>query len=467
MEVPMLFQRITVLISVMLAALILAAPHDARAFCGFYVGKADEPLVNHASQVVIAHHDDKTVISLMNDYQGEPSDFALVVPVPVVLQKGQVHIGDRELFQKIDAYSSPRLVEYFDPDPCPMAYEMHRMAGAVGAPASAPMTEMSKAESNALGVTVEAEYTVGEYDIVILSAKESSGLQTWLQQSGYKIPLGADRALEPYIRSDMKFFVAKVNLTEHNRTGLTYLRPLQFAFESPKFMLPIRLGMINSQGPQDLVVYMLTQNGRVETTNYRTVKLPTGMDIPEYVRTDFGGFYKAMFDEQVKRNDMRAVFTEYVWNMGWCDPCAGPPLSREELKSLGVFWLDDQPGGGGPMYRGPGGFMPQPMNGATPVTLTRLHVRYTADTFPEDLIFQETQDQENFQARYVMHRPWDGSPNACEAAKNYFDDLNKRKAHEAETLADLTGWNLQDVIKKAGLSPESQPKPWWQDIWGS
>src|SRR5271156_2012936 len=129
MEVAMsfLFQRIPVLVSVMLAALILSGPRDARAFCGFYVGKADEPLVNHASQVVIAHHDDKTVISLMNDYQGEPSEFALVVPVPVVLQKGQVHIGNRELFQKIDAYSSPRLVEYYDPDPCelmrPMAME--------------------------------------------------------------------------------------------------------------------------------------------------------------------------------------------------------------------------------------------------------------------------------------------------------------------------------------------------------
>lgn len=417
---------------------------------------------------MIAHHDDKTVISLMNDYQGEPSEFALVVPVPVVLQKGQVHIGDRELFQKIDAYSSPRLVEYYDPDPCevmrPMAMAgmaLHRMEAANAAP--------SQAEAKTLGVTVEAEYTVGEYDIVILSAKESMGLQTWLQLSGYKIPLGADRALEPYIRSDMKFFVAKVNLAEHNRAGLTYLRPLQFAFESPKFMLPIRLGMINSQGPQDLVVYMLTENGRVETTNYRTVKLPTGVDIPQYVRGEFGDFYKAMFDEQVKRNEMRAVFTEYVWNMGWCDPCAGPPLSRDELKSLGVFWLDEQPGGAVPMYRRPGGFMPypQPMGGAMPVMLTRLHVRYSADTFPEDLIFQETQDQENFQARYVMHRPWDGSPNACEAAKNYFDELNKRKAQEAETLADLTGWKLEDVIKKAGLPRDAQPKPWWQDIWGS
>ena len=468
----MFFQRMKFLVwaTLTLAALTLAAPRDAHAFCGFYVGKADASLVNHASQVVIAHHDNKTVISLMNDYQGEPSEFALVVPVPVVLQKGQVHIGDRELFRKIDAYSSPRLVEYFDSNPCQM-YMRDSVGAAAGAIAMPESAEVRNEAAKALGVTVEAEYTVGEYDIVILSAKESSGLETWLQQSGYKIPLGANRALEPYIRSDMKFFVAKVNLTEQKRTGLTYLRPLQFAFESPKFMLPIRLGMINSQGPQDLVVYMLTQNGRVETTNYRTVKLPSGVNIPEYVRGEFDGFYKAMFDEQVKRNDMRAVFTEYVWNMGWCDPCAGPPLSRDELKSLGVFWLDDQPGGPVPMYGRPGGAImpyPQPMGGgATPVTLTRLHVRYSADTFPEDLIFQETQDQENFQARYVLQHAWNGSPSACPAAQTYFEVVNKRRAQEAETLADLTGWNLEDVIKKAGLTPGSEPKPWWQNIWGS
>jgi hypothetical protein len=448
------------------AATMLAGPHDARAFCGFYVGKADAALVNHGSQVVMARHDDKTVISLMNDYQGEPSEFALVVPVPVVLQKGQVHIGDRELFQKLDAYSSPRLVEYFDSNPCQMMEYRSSVAGGAMALSNAPM-QMAKAETNALGVTVEAEYTVGEYDIVILSAKESSGLETWLQQNGYKIPFGAQRALEPYIRNDMKFFVAKVNLGEHQRTGLSYLRPIQFAFESRKFMLPIRLGMINAQGPQDLTIYMLSQDGRVETTNYRTVKLPTGENIPEYVRGEFGDFYKATFGEQVKRNEMRAVFTEYVWNMGWCDPCAGPPLSREELKSLGAFWLDDQPRV--PQFR-PGGMVmpyPQPGGGPMQVMLTRLHVRYSADTFPEDLVFQETQDQENFQARYVLQHAWNGSPDACPAARDYFENLNKRREHEAETLANLTGWSLEDVIKKAGLTPGSQPKPWWQGIWGS
>jgi hypothetical protein len=442
----------------LLATCAVLKPPDTRAFCGFYVGKADSQLFNHASQVVMVRHGDKTVLSLMNDYQGEPADFALVIPVPQVLQKGQIHIGDRELFNKLDQYSAPRLVEYTDPNPCvQLMYDMERKA--LAAPQSATVGGATGAMAKSLGVMIEAQYTVGEYDIVILSAKQSNGLETWLQENGYKIPLGAHRALEPYIRQDMKFFVAKVNLKEHQRTGLSYLRPIQFAFESRKFMLPIRLGMINAQGPQDLIIYALTEDGRVETTNYRTEKLPTGGEIPEYVRAQFQDFYKAMFDHQVDRNDMKAVFTEYVWNMGWCDPCAGPPLSREELRSLGVFWLDQPQPGPYPMM-----YPPQPAYGAMPVMLTRLHVRYSANTFPEDLTFQETADRENFQARYVLRHPWQGSEDACPAAAQYFKQLHQRQEQEAETLADLTGWNVDAIMKKVGL-PGGGSQPWWKGLW--
>ena len=119
------------------------------------------------------------------------------------------------------------------------------------------------------------------------------------------------------------------------------LRPIQVAYESPKFMLPIRLGMVNADGPQELFVYALTRNGRVETTNYRTVKLPTGMEMPVYVKDRFPDFYKAMFTQQVTKENMSAIFTEYAWDMGWCDPCAADPLSTEELRNLGVFWLGE------------------------------------------------------------------------------------------------------------------------------
>ena len=42
------------------------------------------------------------------------------------------------------------------------------------------------------------------------------------------------------------------------------------------------------------------------------------------------------------------------------------------------------------------------------VFLTRLHVRYDAAHFPEDLTFQETSDRSNFQARYILRHPWTG-----------------------------------------------------------
>ncbi len=316
-------------------------------------------------------------------------------------------------------------------------------------------------EKRSLGVTIEAQYTVGEYDIVILSAKQSDGLETWLQENGYKIPLGAHRALEPYVRQNMKFFVAKVNLKEHRASGLSYLRPIQFAFESPKFMLPIRLGMINAQGPQDLIVYALAQNGRVEATNYRTEKVPTGENLPEYIQPKFQDFYKAMFAKQVDDNAMRAVFTEYVWNMGWCDPCAGPPLSREELRSLGVFWLDaPTSASNAQLFRGP-----LVAGGAMPVTLTRLHVRYSSDSFPEDLAFQETNDQENYQARYVLQHPWKGAPDACPAAASYFQQVRERENQEAQTLADLTGWDLGGIRKNVGLTDVPGQRAWWKGIW--
>jgi hypothetical protein len=461
------------------ATLILWPPADAAAFCGFYVGRADAQLYNHASQVVMVRDGDRTVLSLMNDYEGQPEEFALVIPVPTILHQGQIHIGNRELFQRIDSYSAPRLVEYYDPSPCPLPMSEMKMENRPAAAAGMAFDQAARKDAKTLGVTVEAQYTVGEYDIVILSATQSDGLETWLGQTGYHIPQGLGAALAPYIRQGMKFFVARFNLKEHQRTGLSYLRPIQFAFESPKFMLPIRLGMINANGPQDLVVYVLSREGRVETTDYRTVKMPSGMDVPEFVESKFDKFYQAMFDQQVKRDEMRTVFTEYVWNMGWCDPCAAPPLSRDELRQLGVFWLDDNSQGGQrpqpslqpgmPMTNQPTfpRILPMPAPGPTQVILTRLHVRYSAATFPEDLAFQQTQDQENFQARYVIRHPWTGSPDACAAAPAYFAELRRRHETDAATLADLTGWDLAGVLKQVGLSPGDRPQPWWQSLWGT
>jgi hypothetical protein len=447
------------MLPLLIIGLALSSSDTLRAFCGFYVAKADTKLFNRASQVVLVRDGDRTVLTMANDFKGDPKEFAVVVPVPTFLQKGQIHVADRGVVEHLDAYSAPRLVEYFDENPCDRrVYEMAQAMPATAGVAGGAMRQ----RADALGVRIEASYTVGEYDILILSAKESDGLVTWLRESGYRLPDGAERVVGSYLKQGMRFFVAKVNLEAKDRLGTEVLRPLQMAFETPKFMLPIRLGTLNAAGPQELFVYALTRTGRVEPTNYRTVRLPSDVELPVHVKDEFAEFYRAMFGTQVERERGEAVFLEYAWDMGWCDPCAADPLTPEELRRLGVMWLDDAPSV-------PGGARPPialPGPGSANAFVTRLHVRYDAAHFPEDLVFQETGDRTSFQGRYVLRQPWTG-PAACPAGAQYRRQLGERREREARSLASLTGWDLAAIRAKLGaLGPAPGPEPWWRRVLG-
>jgi hypothetical protein len=439
-------------IALLATAALTAVTGTAFGFCGFYVAKADTKLFNKASQVVMVRDGDRTVLTMANDFKGDPKEFAIVIPVPTFIKREQIHVAEKALLDHLDAYSAPRLVEYFDDNPCELRI-LSEMA--VPSPGAQAVGAGAGDRARSLGVTIEAQYTVGEYDILILSAKESQGLETWLVENGYRMPPGAGRVLGSYLKQGMRFFVAKVNLKEQSKLGFTYLRPIQVAYESPKFMLPIRLGMVNANGPQELFIYALTRKGRVETTNYRTVRLPSDTEVPLFVKDDFAQFYKAMFSRQVQRQDMRTVFLEYAWDMAWCDPCAADPLSADELRDLGVFWIE---------RRGP---RPDIMPGAQDVFLSRLHLRYDAEHFPEDLVFQETGDRQNFQGRYILRHPWKGK-DGCQAAQAYRRELPKRFEQEAQTLASLTGWDINKIRGRMNLKaggPPADDEPWWKAIW--
>jgi len=420
-----------------IAAQLVAQAGPAAAFCGFYVAKADAKLFNKASKVVLARDGNKTAITMASDYEGEPREFAVVIPVPTLIERKQIDVVESKTVNHIDAFTAPRLVEYHDDDPCrDMGLVAVRQFSLSFLPAAAPL--MKRADA-ARGVTVEAQYDVGEYDVLILSAKESDGMVQWPTENGYRIPKGAEAVLASYIKQNMRFFVAKVNLERMKTIGNAYLRPLQVRYESAKFMLPVRLGTVNANGPQDLIVYALTRNGRVESANYRTVKIPTAIDVPLYVKGEFGQFYKAVFDRAVQQEDMRAVFVEHAWDMAWCDPCVSEPLSNKELVELGARWLGEESDGTYRRVQGSNAYV------------TRLHVRYDAAHFPEDLAFVETKDRENFQGRYILRHPWKGAA-SCSRGEEYRAALPIRFRQEAKNLAGLTGWSLAEIESRMQLN---------------
>ena len=202
------------------------------------------------------------------------------------------------------------------------------------------------------------------------------------------------------------------------------LSPLRFHYDSEEFSLPIRLGLANSGGTQDLIVNILSPGQRFELANYKNVTIPTNLEVKDDVRTHFGEFYAALFDRTLQQNP-GAVITEYSWDAGSCDPCPGPVIDYDDIEMLGGDVIGEDT-----VFRPPprrrrgrgygGGFV-----------LTRAGARYGKDGVPNDLVFKaalpiiggrevrdergrvehgaEPSDYNNFQARYVIRHAWTGA----------------------------------------------------------
>jgi hypothetical protein len=392
---------------------LVAASTAAHAFCGFYVSPTGEKMFADATEVVLMRSGTRTVLSMQNDYKGPIEDFAMVVPVPVVLKEGDVRVLEPEIFERVDAMGSPRLVQYWEQDPCPYGDGEWGTFG-IGSYGTIGYGSGTGSMGYAHGyaVKVEAKFDVAEYNIVILSATEAAGLQKWLEDNKYKIPKGAEPLLRPYIEAGSKFFVAKVDPKKVAfEDGRAALSPLQFSYDTEDFSLPIRLGMANSSGTQDLIVNIISPDKRYEVSNYKNVFIPTNIDVKNAVKTRFAEFYTALFDATVKANP-RAVVTEYSWTASpgaMCDPCPDNQMKSDDVMKLGGDLIDGDV--------------------SSKFVLTRLHARYTAKDMKDDLRFKEAKpvtggreewtkkgleygansSEENFfQARYAIRHWWNG-----------------------------------------------------------
>lgn len=202
------------------------------------------------------------------------------------------------------------------------------------------------------------------------------------------------------------------------------------------------------------IVYVLSPKGQAEITNYRMVNIPSNSEIPVFVKNEFSNFYKSMFQTSYVKEDKKVVFLEYAWDMRSCDPCSAEPLNQEELRKAGVFWLTPNASSNSGLR-----LNSNPQNN---VFITRIHVRYTRDKFPEELMFQETSNRQSFQGRYILRHPFKGDLK-CEAGQQYQKSLYTRFASEAQTLAKFTGWKIQDISKKMNVG-DIKPVPFWRNI---
>lgn len=378
----------------MIPMLALAALSPAHAFCGVYLGSGGDALYNEASKIAIARQGQQTTLTMVNDYQGPATDFALLVPVPEVPEEGDIQVIDREVIDRVEAYSAPRMVSY-------TCDQLHgggdtgwydgggrRGVGCFGCGDKYGYVDSGGWANDSGGlspedittVTVEAEFVEGEYEIVVLSAEESGDLLTWLDLSGYAVPAEAEDMLGEYIDAGSYFFAARVQL-EAEQSEVAFLSPLQVRYDAEVFSLPIRLGTVNSAGEQDLLIYALTDAGAgaVGISNYPEVAVEAECMVREEQQAELGQFYLDQVGEVLPGEDGAGWILEHSWAPSWCDPCTGDPLFDSDVAALGF--------GGG----------------ANDAWFTRLHLRYTPEAVTQDLALYEGHGVGNFQTRYIQH----------------------------------------------------------------
>jgi TonB family protein len=542
-------------------------------------------IVNKTSKVLLARDGDGTTVVMANDVQGDFEEFALVVPVPTVITADQVSVVEPQLFARLEQLTSPTLTEIYDPDPCPVPPSSggSRFMEAKAVAPSVASVERHGPRASEYGVKVDAHYAVGEYDIAVLSGKDSSRLVEWLNLFGYGIPEAAGPMFKSYLAQGMHFFVARVKLQVQRATGSQFLRPLRVQYKTPKFMLPIRLGMLNADGPQELIIYAFSKLGRIETVNYRTQVLEGGGQVPVFVKDDFSGFYSSYFDEQTRKQGYTAVFSEFsgpLQRMGsegfllsasaprpsspaqitpgtprveggltalqvleavkaratQLDECYLPLLTKapETAGTIEVMftisgrgtvsqiavakssvvqhsletclvsrlqsWVFAPPKAGLASVVMPFTFRP-PVARAVPSGqvlgpewanvlpyVSRLHLKYDREHFPEDLVLQETGDQSARRVQFSVRHPWLGRADQCSEARTYLASLPARFDQEAVTMATLTGQDVnairarQPQLPSLGAPmpapaptpapapappPPAESKPWWKRLFGN
>lgn len=346
---------------------LLLGSSFAHAFCGTYVGPAGSALENGVSQVVMARDGQRTTLTLANAYDGNVADFGLIIPIPEVIGPDDAKVLDPGLFGVLDAYSGPRIV----------SYECEDFRDYYDYGAESDGDTGSASGGGAEGVTVEAQFTEGEYEIFVLSASGSGGLLSWLDDNGWELSDAAAPIVQEYLDAGQYFLAAKVSLGVVPESQ-SYLSPLQLAYDSDIWALPVRIGTSVSPGEQEVVIYALTkgEDGRAGISNYPEADLHDECMLPESV-TSYTDWYDGELD--VAFAEGRWI-TEYAWNPNGCDPCSSDPPSPELLAELGAAWTSDS------------------------TFFTRLRVRYTPEQVPQDLALYATGMQDSDQVRYITYK---------------------------------------------------------------
>lgn len=349
--------------------LVLVVPSAAYATCSCMFRRMPPPSVTQQSDltrdpsynpdaaVFLVRDGTRTVLTMEASYDGPAEEVTLVIPIPESIERNQVRTVPGSLFRNLDRRTAPRVRHVWPSCRRPSRRPMARSSadGLGGAVSGGGRIEALEQEYS---IDIEDEWEVDEYDITLLGAAQSAGLLRYLRdQQSLDLPAAADAVLRAYIETDHRFVIAKADPSRaHVLGGKMMLSPIQLEYSSTELRVPVRLGTLNSPGEQELLLYVLANDGRYEIANRPAMVAPTDLRMRPDARGTAAELYAGMMDELFRQRP-GAVVTEFAHTLG-------SKVGRNHVRRFGIPTADEEVERSGRRTRW---------------TLTRLRHRYGKD----------------------------------------------------------------------------------------
>ncbi|HXS17197.1 MAG TPA: DUF2330 domain-containing protein, partial [Polyangiaceae bacterium] len=311
----------------------------------------------HSTEVTLMKKAGKSVVSILPDYQGPLSGFAVIIPVPKDVSADHVTTLKREFVDRVSRVSAPKFAEFWEMDPCDTEeleqdWERDLTAKANTGFLGVMQTEPTKKVAKELLLDMKAKTKEGEYKEVFLGSAEE--LKTWLTGKEYSLPAGGEQNLSSYEGQGYKFLALDVDVNRIELVGgdRAQLSPIRYWTAEEIKSLPTRFGLPSSAKEQEMFIYTLIPEQRYQVTNYPTLPIPTNLRVVnEYeekpgskfnLKEKMGEFYGALHDRFLQKHP-GSFLIEYAFPADTCgQPCTTEPLLPHEILSLGadVFEAD-------------------------------------------------------------------------------------------------------------------------------
>lgn len=450
-------------VTLTLLAAALCAPGQAHAVCSCMLrrppppestdrGVATDPSYTPTAAVFVTRVGTHTILTMETAYVGPVTELSMVIPVPGPIEREQVRTIPGSDFRNLDRRTAPRVRHVWPACRRRRRPRMRLSADALGGGGGAAPEPRLRLEE--YGVDVEDEWEVDEYDMTLLGADESTGLLRFLRDRGLELPDVAAEVLRAYIETGHRFILVDVDPSRAHQLGdKMMLSPIQLEYDSEELRVPVRLGTLNSPGEQELLLYVLSTEGRYEVANRPSVVAPSDLRIGSSARGGVAELYRAISDEIFRQNPGAAV-TEYAHLLG-------SRVGRFHVRRMGIPERGRR--GEGRRQRW---------------TLTRIRHRYGTD-LDDDLTLRPAEEplrmtrrwpyrsvrtyaprgESGFHIQYVaVHRS--GCPSAAVQRRYARQWATAQSLWEADR--DLwPGSVLRDPIESLGIEPGSEAPEGW------